>query len=374
MIHQRQHIPDLAEIIYSHGVRDVVISPGSRNAPLIHAFYKRFGEGCQSIVDERSAAYFALGMSLASKKPTVLICTSGTAVLNYAPAIAEAFYQNVPLLILTADRPAEWIGQQNNQAINQTNIFGNYSKASYSLPVEIGCEEDLWYAHRIINEAIHKSVSSKPGPVHINIPLREPLYENLPEASHKFSKIQREEPVNSLHKNSKILADWNKAKSVMLICGQRSPENEFKEVIAELSKDSRVVLVAEPVSNLHETATISNPEVVLNSKIKYPEKAIPELVIYFGGQVVSKKIKQFLRGLKSSKFWHISPEEQIIDTFQNVNAVFHAGPISVLKELKIKATENNSEFKKFWETENLHAEKLTLSYLSGYCVFRFAGI
>ncbi|HRX13204.1 MAG TPA: thiamine pyrophosphate-binding protein, partial [Draconibacterium sp.] len=172
-----QHITDLAEILFVHGVKNVVISPGSRNAPLIKAFFTRFGDSCTSLVDERSAAYFALGQSLASKKPTVLLCTSGTAALNYAPAIAEAFYQQVPLLVITADRPPEWIGQMDNQAIQQNRIFENYVKASYSLPVKISDTDELWHTHRIVNEAFYKSVSANHGPVHINVPLKEPLYE-----------------------------------------------------------------------------------------------------------------------------------------------------------------------------------------------------
>lgn len=357
-----QHITDLAEILFVHNIEDVVISPGSRNAPLIRAFFNCFGEKCRSLVDERSAAYFALGQSLISGKPTTLISTSGTAVLNYAPAIAEAFYQNVPLLILTADRPPEWIGQQDNQAIKQTSIYGNYCKASYTLPTEITCNEDLWYSHRIINEAIHKAVSLKPGPVHINIPLREPLYDPLPDVSKNIRIIQKEEPVNILQKNSLFFRDWENAKSILLVCGQLQPDNEFKTIADELSKDPRVVLVAEPISNLHEVATISNPEVVFNSKIAYPEKAIPELVIYFGGQVVSKKIKLILRGLTKSKFWFISPEEEIIDTFKNINAVIHAEPKSVLKDLKVKSTKVADGFKNFWEKENKHAAELTGNY------------
>ncbi len=344
MIHQLQHIADLPEILFTHGVRDVVISPGSRNAPLIKAFYNRFGEGCKSLVDERSAAYFALGKSLATQKPTVLICTSGTAVLNYAPAVAEAFYQQVPLLIITADRPPEWIGQLDNQAIQQNNIFGNNIKASYSLPVQMSGNDDIWFAHRIINEAYHKTVSGNYGPVHINIPLREPLYEPLPKISSHIQIIKKEETANSLSENSILLADWRKAKSIMIVCGQLLPDNPVREILQIIAADSRVVIIAEPVSNVHKTATISNPEVILNNKITYPEKAIPELVIYIGGQVVSKKIKLFLRALQNSTFYRIATDEQIIDTFQNVNVFIHAEPHSVLKSLNVKTSEEKKCF------------------------------
>lgn len=362
-MHPLQHIIDLAEILFAHGVEDVVISPGSRNAPLIRAFYNRFGENCKSLVDERSAAYFALGQSLITRKPTVLISTSGTAILNYAPAIAEAFYQQVPLLIITADRPTEWIGQQDNQAIQQQNIYSNYSKASYSLPVESSNPDDLWLAHRQINEAFHKTISAHPGPVHLNVPLREPLYETLPEASENIQVIRREEPESMLSQSSELWNDWENANSILLVCGQLPPDDKVKQEIQKIAADPRVVVVAEPVSNAHELATIANPEVILNSKIKYPEESIPDVVIYFGGQVVSKKIKLFLRGLQYSKFWFISPEEQIIDTFQNINALVHAEPLSVLKGLKSKATGTSNAFKNFWVKENSkaaeHIEKYT---------------
>jgi 2-succinyl-5-enolpyruvyl-6-hydroxy-3-cyclohexene-1-carboxylate synthase len=364
MPHQLQHITDLAEILFAHGVQDIVISPGSRNAPLIKAFYKRFGTGCTSLVDERSAAYFALGKSLASKKPTVLVCTSGTSVLNYAPAIAEAFYQQIPLLVITADRPPEWIGQLDNQAINQNNIFKSYIKAGYTLPVGIADLDELWYVHRIINEAFYNTVSGNSGPVHINVPLKEPLYETLPEVSKGIRIIHKEEPAISLHQNSIFRDDWEKAKSILIVCGQMTPGNEMLETIQTISKDKRVVVIAEPISNVFEFATFSNPEVTFNSKINYPETGIPEMVVYIGGQVVSKKIKLFLRGLQNSNFYRISTDEQIIDTFQNVNTFIVAEPHSVLKELRIQTDGKLSIFRTFWEKESKNALHLSSTYIN----------
>jgi 2-succinyl-5-enolpyruvyl-6-hydroxy-3-cyclohexene-1-carboxylate synthase len=364
MPHQMQHITDLTEILFEHEVKDVVISPGSRNAPLIKAFYSRFGNNCTSLVDERSAAYFALGKSLASKKPTVLLCTSGTAVLNYAPAIAEAFYQQVPLLVITADRPPEWIGQMDNQAIQQNNIFANYIKASFSLPVNISDFDELWHAHRIVNEAFHKTITGIPGPVHINVPLKEPLYENLPELSKRIQIIRKEETTISLKKNSAFQTEWENANSILIVCGQLAPDNKLIESIKYISNDRRAVIIAEPVSNICNAATVCNPEVTFNSKIKYPETGIPDMVINIGGQVVSKKIKLFLRQLQDSKFYRISSDEQIIDTFQNLNTLIVAEPHAILKELKIQTEEKQSVFKAFWEKESKKASHLSSAYIN----------
>src|SRR5512145_1497453 len=171
----KQHISDLAEICHRKGINYVVISPGSRSAPLIRSFYKVFGPKCISIVDERSAAYFALGIAAFSGKPVCLICTSGTAVLNYAPAIAEAYYQQVPLVAITADRPHEWIDQQDNQTLRQKDIYRNYIRSSFELPQHLSTEEDLWYANRCVNDAFNICTGHVQGPVHINVPLTEPL-------------------------------------------------------------------------------------------------------------------------------------------------------------------------------------------------------
>ena len=179
----KQGVSDLPEILYRHGLRRVVISPGSRNAPLIFSFTGHGHIECLSITDERSAGYFALGLALKTQEPLGLICTSGTAALNFAPAIAEAFYQNIPLIILTADRPGEWIDQSDGQTLRQREIYTNYIKKSFELPTETAIDSDLWYFNRTVNEAMNTAMQEPKGPVHLNIPLREPLYAPLPERS-----------------------------------------------------------------------------------------------------------------------------------------------------------------------------------------------
>ena len=164
-------IRNLAEICEKKGVRYAVISPGSRNAPITVAFLQQHNIKCVSVVDERSAAFFALGIAQQTQSPVAIICTSGSAVLNYGPAIAEAFYQKIPLLVLTADRPNEWIDQGENQSIHQYRVYNNYIKKSFELPIEPTSEKDIWYSDRVVNEAINTSCFPEPGPVHINIPL-----------------------------------------------------------------------------------------------------------------------------------------------------------------------------------------------------------
>ncbi|MBK6285044.1 MAG: hypothetical protein IPF54_22535 [Draconibacterium sp.] len=253
----------------------------------------------------------------------------------------------------------------NGQPGNSTKQdFENYIKASYSLPVKISDADELWHTHRIVNEAFHKTISANHGPVHINVPLKEPLYEILPEVSGRIQIIKKEKTTITLQKNSAFLLDWEKAKSILIVCGQMAPGNEISETVRFLSVDRRVVVIAEPISNVYESATIFNPEITLNSKIKYPETGIPDLVINIGGQVVSKKIKLFLRGLQNSTFYRISTDEQIIDTFQNVNSFIVAEPNSILKGLNVQTEREKSAFKTFWENEAGKAFRLTNNYIN----------
>jgi len=137
MLSNKPHIRNLVEICALKGIEQVIISPGSRNAPLVISFGEHSHFDCISIPDERVAGFFALGIAQQTRKPVIITCTSGTASLNFAPAIAEAFYQKIPLLILTADRPVEWIHQGEGQSVAQRNVFANYVKRSYELPQEV---------------------------------------------------------------------------------------------------------------------------------------------------------------------------------------------------------------------------------------------
>ncbi|WP_346864468.1 2-succinyl-5-enolpyruvyl-6-hydroxy-3-cyclohexene-1-carboxylic-acid synthase [uncultured Draconibacterium sp.] len=340
----KSHIPLMASLLKAKGVKHVVIAPGSRNAPLIQSFYKEFGESCLSIVDERSAGYFALGIALKTHTPVVVITTSGTAALNLAPAIAEAFYQGVPLLAITADRPAEWIGQQDNQVIHQRNIFGNNCKAGYELPVECTCSEDLWLSNRIVNEAYNKTITGKFGPVHLNVPLREPLYDELP-VSTEHSIIETYSPAG-VEIGEDLIRTWEKSKRILIVCGQQSRDENLNAVLNQFAKDSRVVVLSESTGNISGENILHNPDLLFQYAEKELANLKPELVVYYGGQVVSKRIRTYLRTV-SCEFWYVSPGGLVVDTFKRLSRVIQADVtaffVGLSKKVRIVSTSDYSE-------------------------------
>ncbi|MCK5044095.1 2-succinyl-5-enolpyruvyl-6-hydroxy-3-cyclohexene-1-carboxylic-acid synthase, partial [Candidatus Pacearchaeota archaeon] len=253
MISEKAGIQNLVEICVQKGIEEIVISPGSRNAPLILAFSKHSGIKCLSIVDERSAAFFALGMAQQSQKTVAIACTSGTAALNFAPAIAEAFYQKIPLLILTADRPVEWIDQADSQTIRQKNLFSNYIKKSFQLPQKITSDDDLWYNDRIISEAINTCQYPDKGPVHINIPFTEPLYKGFDEKIIKPKIIDTAITETKLtEKQIEILAGkWNKYDKKLILTGLLEPSPKLNQLLSNISHDETVAILTETTSNLN---------------------------------------------------------------------------------------------------------------------------
>lgn len=355
----KQHISDLALLLKLHGTEQAVIAPGSRNAPLIQAITKELGDGCVSIVDERSAGYFALGLSLQSQKPVAVVCTSGTAVLNLGPALAEAYYQNIPLIAITADRPCEWIGQQDNQAINQHQTFANFTKLSVDLPVESLNEDELWHSNRMVNEALLKAFSPEFGPVHINVPLREPLYNDLPTPSAKCVKIEKVSS-RSFSLPVDFIEKWNSAKSIWILAGQSAPNKELNSAIGDLLADPRIELIAESISNTAIETAIKTPEVLVAACKKHLLFNQPDVVLYFGGQLVSKRLKNLLRQFKSTEFWLASPSNKIIDTFQSIKGIIQGETTQILEAIansNLAGKEGNQTLKQIEESIHVKANE-----------------
>ncbi len=336
MNHPRQGIKDIPYICSQLGVKFIVITPGSRNAPLIFSFNQEKSITCLSITDERSAGYFALGIAQASGKPVGLLCTSGTAALNFGPAIAEAFFQNLPLIVFTADRPPELIDQADGQTIRQTELFKNHVKQSFNLPVETSADADLWFSNRIISQAIGTATGNPSGPVQINVPLREPLYDKLPAASSNPQIIKNTscEPVISETESAKLFSRWNKFEKKMVIVGFNSPDDKFSVLLKKLSEDKSVIIVAENLSNLSHDSYISSPEQFF-AALKEDEKMnfMPELLVTFGNSVVSKRLKQYVRKYKPAEHWNIAPQTNYTDTFQSLSLGIELHPEKFIEKI-----------------------------------------
>lgn len=362
MPHPRQHITDLAAICRKKGILSVVISPGSRSAPLIQAFYAVFGDQCISIVDERSAAYFALGIAARTRTPVVLICTSGTAVLNYAPALAEAFYQGIPLLAVTADRPREWIDQQDNQTLQQPGIYRNFIRAGYDLPQVITTDDELWFAHRMVNEAVNLCTSPGCGPVHINVPLTEPLYDELPPPSGSIRIITREDPGITLTLPDEMIREWNAASRIMIIHGQDFPGSEASRILPSLVRDGRIILLAENIANISTGSAIANSNLVL-SLTRGNSPQYPDLIIHSGGQVVSKALTGYLRRAGGVSCWRVGPGNTIVDTFRQATRIIEQPPAAVYRALlAVSPARTGPGYRDSWlgaaEKANTYAEKM----------------
>jgi len=293
-------IQSLVEICKAHRLQHIVISPGSRNAPLTVAFNNDAFFKTYSIIDERSAGFFALGIAQKTGIATALVCTSGSAALNYSPAIAEAYYQQIPLLVLTADRPVEWINQGIGQSMNQSNIYQNFILKSFNLPQEAHDEQALWYSNRLVNEAILLTVSNKQrGPVHLNIPFKEPLYGEAVDVKQQPNIIHQTNAETKLTEAEvKYLQNiWEEAGRILIIAGML-PFDELTNTLLNtlLEKNANIIVLSETNSNLSGTKFITCIDRTL-AAIEQPKDFQPDLLITFGHSVISKRIKKMLQAM-----------------------------------------------------------------------------
>lgn len=309
----------LTEILVNKGVKRVVLSPGSRNAPLLMAFAREKRIDHYVVLDERSAAFFALGMAQQSGEAVALACTSGTALLNYAPAVAEAYYQRLPLIVISADRPAEWTDQDDSQTIRQQGALANVVKASWQLPAEIREEDERWYANRIVNDAVNCAMYGRRGPVHINVPLHEPLYGQTTFPATPIRTIEFVDTTTSLSpKTVTALAErFGAFRKVMILAGCHLPDPRLKESLNRLAALEQVVVLSETPANLGDERHIGMIDRVL-ATIAEPEKPeyAPDLLITFGGPLISRHVKAFLRKYRPQEHWSIDRSDHPVDTFK----------------------------------------------------------
>lgn len=320
----------LIEIFRQKEIQHIVISPGSRNAPLTIGFTNQDDFTCYSIADERCAAFFALGLAQQLQKPVAVVCTSGSALLNYYPAVAEAFYSQIPLLVVSADRPQSKIDIGDGQTIRQENVFANHIIFSANLTEEASSIND-----NLIIKAIDLSISQK-GPAHINVPFEEPLYETLLEPTYipEIYILNTEKPKFSLDSN--FISEWNLATKKLVLVGELKP-NSFEEKYVELlANDESVVVLTEKTSNLHHPNFIDRIDTLITAFTEEDFKNFqPDILLTFGGLVVSKRIKAFLRKYKPQNHWHVDLL-RAYDTFGALTQHFQTDVNSFFEQLKIE--------------------------------------
>lgn len=347
---------ELAQLVIAscivNGIEHIVISPGSRNAPLVIGFNESKNSKTLSVVDERSAAFFALGIAQQTRKPVALVCTSGSALLNYYPAIAEAFYSNIPLVVISADRPAHLIDVGDGQTIRQENVFENHILFSANL----GGEND----RKLIEIALQTAIAKK-GPVHINAPFEDPLYEKITresidteveELKSKIVKLEeksllKEIPleVDELQKFADI---WNASSKKMVLVGECFPDELLQTQLEHLAKDSSVLVLIE------NTANVSHPKFINSiDKLIFPfeEDELsafkPDILLTIGGMIVSKKIKEQLRNYKPKHHWH-ADAKRAYDTFHCLEHHFKVSPQLFFSQFFFLSKPRESNYQQFW--------------------------
>lgn len=333
------------DVLASKGVKDVVCSPGSRNAPLLIAIASREELNPHVVTDERSAAFMALGLSLVSQQPVALICTSGTALLNYSPAIAEAYYQGVPLIVISADRPLQWIDQDDSQTLRQFEALSNFVKKSYELPAFGDRDDELqWYANRIANDAMLCACSEKKGPVHINIRLGEPLGNKI-KINRKPERIIDIISADAIG-NKEIIQNLAKKISeskVLFIAGFMPPNSRMQKVVTEFIGNPNVAVMAETISNLHLFSNAVSIDSVLTAyDDSYLDEFAPDIVLTMGGALLSRKLKEYLRRNRNKcEHWTIGYYHTTTDCFMSLSLRIETDPIRFFRSLNVSLRKQN---------------------------------
>ncbi len=365
MISDKEGIQLLVSRFKAFGIQDIIICPGSRNAPMTISFHSDTWFNCHSIADERSAGFYALGMILALKKPVAVVCTSGSAVINIGPATAEAFYQKLPLIVVSADRPLEWVDQGNGQTIRQEGVLANHIRESFSLKSEPANDIERNWNIRKLDSALHVS----DGPVHINVPLREPLYkqvssEELLEFRTPIRKLATSKSIDKSTKDE-INNVISGQKKILVLIGQLAPDPKLSAIVSELEKFQNTAVLTETTSNIGTPGAISTIDRILMS-LNDPETLsdiMPDVLISAGGMLVSKVVKATLREARVRNHIHIQDSSELIDTFQTLTHHIDSKPDVGLSVCKEFMGGTNSDYREKWQSIKLTAQDAHDSYV-----------
>ena len=369
MISSKRVIQGILAFCKANEIRDWYFSPGSRNAPFSISVPSDEFFNAISIVDESSAGFIALGSSLNTNNVSVLCCTSGTAPLKYASAIAEAYYQRIPLLIITADRPQHWIGHGEGQSIKQVGVFDNYVKQSFHLD-DFANDSEISETLREVEESLF---SGEYGPVHLNVSFEEPLYEQIAASDFKWEPQSRnlDQPVI----DDSLAQEWNSFEKILVLVGQENKKTKYKRLLDELSLDPRVVIMTEHLSNHAQFGFVNCIDRTLARIEKENSEYQPELVITLGEAIVSKKIKQYLRSIYSLTHWHHNRIGRAVNVFKKLTKVLDFSVAEIESKLK-PLTEASSTFRDLWKQKSFEVEMLHQKFVQQleWCDLKAHGI
>lgn len=335
----KQNINILIALLVAHNIKHAVVCPGSRNAPIVHNLNECPNITCYPVTDERSAGFYALGISQIIHEPVVVCVTSGTALLNVVPAVAEAYYQHMPLIVISGDRPEMWIDQQAGQTLPQSHALATFVSKEVSL-LEPSNEDEQWYCNRLVNEALISCKSKNGSPIHINVPITEPLFTFDVPSLPKQRTIQLYESTVSCEGIQKIKKTFVASQRPLIIIGQQPYH-------AAISIQQALQPLQQSIVILGECLSMSSPyyiDKVLQYFADDEEAIIPDTIIYIGGTLISKKIKQFLRRCTHAVSYIINPQGQLYDTFKNLRGIIEGNSVNVLQHLSHNGMQNMGTF------------------------------
>lgn len=355
----------IISLLKQNNIKHLVLSAGTRNIPFVQSVENDSYFKCYSVVDERSAAYMALGLSLRLNEPVVISCTSSTATCNYFPAIAEAFHQNAQLIVLTSDRNPALLNQREDQMINQVNMYGTFVKKAVNLPI-VNTEEDLWHCQRLVNDAILATHHHGNGPVQINIPMLDYASVCAEKECMVARKIERLTVETDEIKWKMLSEKLNRYKRIMVVCGQMNYVSpELNRLLSTFSSSYKAVLLAEYMANI-ECEEAINPFLPFETHVMSSgifENYMPELVISLGTNVMSG-IKAQLRA-KAGRFehWGIEPGGEIVDMYKSLTNVLECSPEYALNYFVKTIDENVSRDDTYMNSIREFSGKMTFPEL-----------
>ena len=361
MFSDKENVNVLTSLLVVYGVRHAVVCPGSRNAPIVHNLDACGDIRCYPVTDERSAGFYAMGLCQVLCEPVVVCVTSGTALLNLCPAVAEAFYQHLPLVVVSADRPNRWINQLDGQTLPQAGAFGSFVRCSVSLP-ESCDEEEHWYCNRMLNEAMIACMQGCRGPVHINVPIAESLYtfnvKQLPKERKICFLSDLDIRPSSIQYIKPLQTALQTARRPLIVIGQAKPSAIAACTVDWLTSRKYVVL--------NEALSVGGRETCLEETMHLvggKENFLPDFILYVGDVLVSKRVKQFLRSAKHASCWIVNPEGCVHDTFKNLQGVVQARPNDILMSIN---SDGNEDWFNRWEAVRQKALAHHLDFQPNY--------